>query len=726
MLEDVNSGARHRSLTLMTPAPFATATTHVASPVTLLRRPHAWVVIAVLCVVTVFAYWRVGECGFVNLDDDAYVEFQPLVNLGLRPAGIAWAFTGSHSSNWHPLTTLSHMLDCELFGVRATPMHWENLLWHVLNTALVFLVWRSLTDATWRPAIVAALFALHPLHVESVAWISERKDVLSAFFWLLGLWAYAAYSRRPSFGRYVLIAAAMVFALLSKPMAVTFPCTLLLLDFWPLRRWPARSWKSLLVEKLPLFALVGVHSVLTFLVQRGAAAFGERFSLGARLGNALVAYVRYIGKTVWPESLAPMYFHPGYWPATAVVAAMVILSVVSALVWWHRRIRPWLAFGWCWFLGTLVPVIGIIQVGAQSMADRYMYLPILGLFTMAVWQIARVVQTWPRARLAVVAATSSLLLCLGAFTARQVPSWKNSLVLYQHSIAVGEDNAAVRYLLAVALQASGRPVAEVIAQYQRALQHRPDYVNALTQLAIIAITHQQMDEARKIIEETIRLEPNNPSLRANLGAFWVRAGRPDEAIKHFDEVLRLESALRRRTPRARPDLPQPKTLRRGARSFRSTCPPRPVEPRWLLRLRGDAQQCRPPRGRTELCGESVVAPAQFPARPSDARRHHPGAAAEALRRTSYPQDEWRRISSATRKNSLAVPLSALGSSSAVPLRGVSFVWFVFFVVPPSSLSATDAVQLTPAPSLAPRRRLHSRVIPLRRSESSPRLFAPAT
>jgi Tfp pilus assembly protein PilF len=334
----------------------------------------------------------------------------------------------------------------------------------------------------------------------------------------------------------------MVLALLSKPMAVTFPCTLLLLDFWPLRRWPVRSWRSLFIEKLPLFALVAVHSVLTFLVQSasGAAHFGERFAFGARVGNAVVAYVRYVGKSFWPESLAPLYFHPGYWPAGIVTAAALALAVAGIALWVLRRTRPWLLFGGLWFLGTLVPVIGLVQVGAQSMADRYMYVPILGVFTLVVWQAARLVYLWPRSRAGLIIATAAIIAGFGILTARQVNAWKDSLTLYRHSIAAGEDNAAIRYLLAVSLQAAGRPQAEVVAQFQRALAHRPDYVNALTQLAIIAFSNQQMDEARNLIEQTVKLEPGNPGLHANLGAFWVRAGRPDEAIRHFEHVLQLD------------------------------------------------------------------------------------------------------------------------------------------------------------------------------------------
>jgi 4-amino-4-deoxy-L-arabinose transferase-like glycosyltransferase len=394
-------------------------------------------VVVVLSLVTVLGYWRVGEAGFVNRDDEIYVEHQPRVNQGLHSGGFAWAFTASPSSDWHPLTTLSHLLDCEVFGVSAAPMHWENLLWHVINSTLVFLVLRALTGATWRPAIVAALFALHPLHVESVAWISERKSLLSTFFWLLGIWAYAGYARHQSRGRYVLVAAALGLALLSKPMAVTFPCILLLLDFWPLRRWPARGWRSLFIEKLPLFALVAIHGVITLMIQSasGAAVSARRFSLDERAGNAVVAYARYLGKAFWPESLSPMYFHPGYWPAGVVVGATLGLAAVSMVIWWLRRTRPWLIFGWLWFLATLLPVIGLVEMGAQSLADRYMYLPILGVFILMVWQTSRLVHLWPRARGALFAATASILIVFGLLTTRQVKIWRNSATLHEHGIA---------------------------------------------------------------------------------------------------------------------------------------------------------------------------------------------------------------------------------------------------------------------------------------------------
>ncbi len=494
---------------------------------------------------TVLAYLRVGEGGFVNLDDDAYVEHQPLVNQGFSAASVAWAFTGVHSNNWHPLTTLSHQLDCELFGVRPGPMHWENLGWHVLNTLLVYFVWRALTNAVWRSALVAALFALHPLHVESVAWISERKDVLSAFFWLLGIWTYAHYVRRPTRGRYALVAGLMVLALLAKPMAVTFPCALLLLDYWPLHRWPTRSWRQLAVEKLPMFVLVALHSGITFIVQHdtGAGQFGERFSLWIRIGNGIVSYVRYAGKTLWPESLSPMYFHPGAWPIAAVLGAAVLLLVISGVIVWLRHTRPWLVVGWLWFLGTLMPVIGLIQVGAQAMADRYMYVPILGLLTMCAWEGGALISRELRARPLILGGVCAILAGLTVITFRQVGAWKNSITLYHHSIAVGENNPAVHYLLAVALRASGQPPSQVEAHFRRALELQPNYVNALTQLALIALLNQRFDDARALIEESIRREPSNAALRVNLGAFWVRMNRLDLATPHFEEALRLDPKL---------------------------------------------------------------------------------------------------------------------------------------------------------------------------------------
>ena len=508
----------------------------------MLRRHLPWVLATGLVLATLLAYRDAGAAGFVNLDDDAYVEFSPMVNRGFRAPALAWAFTSIHSSNWHPLTTLSHMLDCVVFGVRPGPMHWENVGWHVLNTLLVFLVWRRLSGALWRPAIVAALFALHPLHVESVAWISSRKDLLATFWWLLGLLAYARWTERPSAPRYAALLGCVAGALLAKPIAVTLPATLLLLDFWPLRRWPERGWWPLVREKLPLLALVVAHSVVTYVVQHasGAGDFAKRIPLDARVGNALVSYVRYLGKTVWPEGLAPMYQHPGYWPAWAWGGALALLTGLSILVWRERARRPWLAFGWCWFLGTLLPMIGLIQVGAQAMADRYTYVPLLGVFTALVWAGSDLIRERPGRRLVAGAAAGGAVLACLLLTPAQVRAWHDSLSLYDHSIRAGEDNATVRFLRAVALTAAGRPEEEIVAEYRKVLEHEPDYVNAYTQLATIVLRQQRFDEAERLIERTIRLEPDNPSLRFNLASLAVMRGDALRGLELYRDILRFQ------------------------------------------------------------------------------------------------------------------------------------------------------------------------------------------
>lgn len=503
-----------------------------------------WLLAAGLVIATLLAYRDAGAAGFVNLDDDAYVEFAPLVNRGFRAPALVWAFTSIHTSNWHPLTTLSHMLDCVVFGVRPGPMHWENVGWHILNTLLVFLVWRRLSGAVWRPALVAALFALHPLHVESVAWISSRKDLLATFWWLLGLLAYARWTERPSAARYAALLGCLAGALLAKPIAVTFPATLLLLDLWPLRRWPERGWWPLVREKLPLFALVLLHSAVTYSVQHasGAGDYARRIPLDARAGNALVSYVRYLGKTLWPEGLAPMYQHPGYWPPWAWGGSLVLLAALGALAWHGRHRRPWLAFGWLWFLGTLLPMIGLIQVGAQAMADRYSYVPLLGVFTALVWAGAELIRDQPRRRFAAGAAAGCAVVACLLVTPGQVRAWHDSLTLYDHAIAVGEDNATVRFLRALALTAAGRPEDEIVAEYRMALQHEPDYVNAYTQLAMIALRRGQGDDAERLITQTIRLEPDNPSLRGNLAAVALMRGDPLRSLELYREVLRLDPA----------------------------------------------------------------------------------------------------------------------------------------------------------------------------------------
>lgn len=502
---------------------------------------RVWIIILLLTAGVLATYFPAGRNGFVNLDDDAYVEFAPLVNRGVTIAGVVWAWTSVHTANWHPLTTLSHMLDCELFGVRPAPMHWENVGWHALNTLLLFWLFHRLTGTTWRAAFVAGLFALHPLHVESVAWISSRKDLLSTFFWLLGLLGYLGWIRQPTSRRYAATAACLVLALLAKPMAVTFPFTLLLLDFWPLRRWPGRAMLPLIREKLWFFAIVIVHGALTVAVQHGAgaAAYAARFEFDTRLGNLFVAYARYLGKTLWPETLSPLYLLRGAWPALAVTGAALLLGGLGLAAWKFRRSQPWLAFGYAWFLGTLLPVIGLIQVGAQSMADRYTYVPLIGVFVVAGWALARLAGQDQCHRLAAAGAGVALLAGFSLQSHRQAAVWRDSITLYEASIRSGEDNAAIRYLLAEALAAAGRSEAEVAAQYRRALELQPDYVNARTKLLAFALRRGQFDEARRMAEENLRFEPRNPALHVNLGMVASWQALLPEAVEHFERALQL-------------------------------------------------------------------------------------------------------------------------------------------------------------------------------------------
>ena len=502
------------------------------------------VILLALVALTLAAYWPAGSCGWVGYDDPSYVINNPMVNQGLREAAFYWAFSAIHGANWHPLTSLSHILDCTLFGVRAGPMHGVNVAWHALNAALVFIVWRRFSGAVWPSALVAALFALHPLHVESVAWISERKDVLSTALWLLTLLAYARWIERPTPRRYALVALGFACALMAKPMVVTLPCTLLLLDYWPLRRWPARTWRALVWEKAPLFVLAAAGSALTFLVQHdaGATDFGTNITVGMRLGNAFVSYARYLGKMLWPAALSPFYPHPGWWPWWALLGSIALFVGAGWFVWRERERRRWLVFGWCWYLGTLAPVIGLVQVGAQSIADRYTYVPLLGIFTIVVWAGAEVVQRWPRARVPLAAAVALVLAACVARTGRQIRVWENGVALIEHARSVIGDDPIVFREMATALTLAGRPRAEASAQYRRGRELYPDYPFFLTELGLDAERAGRFDEARALLERARDVLPRDSGPYHNLGNTFLKAGQLDAA----ERTLRQSLAIRPR------------------------------------------------------------------------------------------------------------------------------------------------------------------------------------
>lgn len=457
-----------------------------------------------LALLTLAVYLPVLAHGFIRFDDPYYVTGNPRVQAGLTWEGIAWAFQAIVASNWHPLTLLSHMLDCELFGMDPLGHHLTSLLLHAASVVLLFEALRRMTASTWRSAAVAALFALHPTHVESVAWIAERKDVLSGFFWMLTLLAWERYVRQPSPKRYAAVALALAAGLLSKPMVVTLPFVLLLLDVWPLRREIPRGLR--IKEKLPLFALAAGACVATLIAQSGAIHLASRFPMKLRLANAVLSYAAYLGKTLFPARLAVFYPMRTDFPAWKVAGAALLLAALTVLA---LRAPRYVTVGWLWFLGTLVPVIGILQVGGQAMADRYTYLPTIGLFLIAAWALPR------RA----VWALAPAVLALAIVTRLQLRHWEDSETLFRHAVAVTERNFVAHLHLAQIYAERG--------ERGRALEH---------------------------FRTTLEIRPGMWQAQASLGNTLRRWGRPDKALPHLTNAVRLrphDPRLRRALAEAR-------------------------------------------------------------------------------------------------------------------------------------------------------------------------------
>jgi Flp pilus assembly protein TadD len=532
---------------------------------------------AALAVATLLVYCSAFDHPFVNYDDQAYVYQNPRVEAGLTADGVRWAFTTFACGNWHPLTWLSLQLDATLYGVQHPGgFHLTNMLLHAANAVLLFLVLGSMTGAVWRSAVVAALFALHPLHVESVAWVAERKDVLSTLFWVLTLAAYGHYVRRPGVGRYLLVVLALALGLLAKPMLVTLPCVLLLLDAWPLRRWPAVPFRRLLLEKVPLFALAAASCAVTVVAQLGANAVKPFASvpLPARAANAVLAYVAYLGQTFWPLRLAVLYPHPGAAvPAGRVLAAGALLVAVTALVLGPGRRRPYLAVGWLWFLGTLVPVIGLVQVGDQARADRYTYVPLIGVFLLLTWGAADLAAAWRLPRPALAAAVAVVLAACSALTWVQVGTWASSLTLWEHAAAVTENNAVAHLeagkgyyeqgrldaarqefeavsaidprlpephnLLGNVLRDLGRP-REAVEEYRRAAALGPRAPLPHFSLGVMLAELGRPDEAAAEYRAAIDLAPASPLAHINLGLVLAELGRPEEAAEEFRQAVALD------------------------------------------------------------------------------------------------------------------------------------------------------------------------------------------
>jgi tetratricopeptide (TPR) repeat protein len=532
----------------------------------------------------------VARNDFVNYDDSDYVTANRHVQGGFTWENVRWAFTSGHASNWHPLTWYSHMADWQLFGEHPWGHHLVNVVFHIVNTVLVFLVFMQMTGAFWRCAIVASLFGLHPLHVESVAWVSERKDVLSGLFFLLTLWAYTKYVGKttvpgpgenpkseirkrparlakdtggaagspisavggaengPAFNRqrlwyYVLALVLFVLGLMSKPMLVTMPFILLLLDFWPFKRlelgFQKAAFKTLLLrvgEKVPFFALSVASCMVTFDAQRKGGAVSTILTLGARFANAAVSYARYLGKTFWPLNLSVLYPHPGNWPALAVTGASLLLAAIFVVVFLQGRQRPYLVMGWLWFFGMLVPVIGLVQVGIQSMADRYAYLPLIGVFIMLVWGLDELVPKWAgRDNVLATCAAVALLFC-AALTVRQVGFWHDSQALFERAVEVTPRNYLAYNNIGYYLSGKGKS-AEAVKHYQKSLEINPQYEDALNNIGFALAGQKRYDEALRYYQAALRVRPDNVEVHNNLGNALSEMGRGNEAIEHYLFVL---------------------------------------------------------------------------------------------------------------------------------------------------------------------------------------------
>ncbi len=506
---------------------------------------------------TITVFWPVRNHGFIACDDLQYITSKPQVVGGLNWENMRWAFRSHPDDYWRPLTLLSFMLDCQLFGLNAGAHHLSSVALHLLNTLLLFLVFYRITGALWRSSCLAALFAWHPLHVEPVAWAADRGDVLAGCFWMLTLWAYARYAQNsvfkvhasrhpPSSVFYLLSLFFFALGLLSKPTLVTLPFVLLLVDYWPLTRFQLSAFNfqlslRLLWEKLPFLALSGISSYITYLGQLrgGGIAMNEKLDFSLRLGNALVSFTRYLGKTFWPTHLAIFYPHPGAWPRWQTISAGILLIAVSLFVvrWFHRR--PYLLVGWLWFLGTLVPVIGLIQVGDHSRADRYTYIPLIGMFILVIWGAYELTRRWRYHSLALsVAGSAAIVLCL-VLTRQQLGHWKDGETLFRHALAVVPPSVLAHYHVGAALL-ERHEFAEAKFHFEACLKLRPNEPAALSDLGMVLVEQGMLDEGLQRFQEALKYDHGRAVRHYNLGLALAKANRPIEAVACYRQTIWLQ------------------------------------------------------------------------------------------------------------------------------------------------------------------------------------------
>jgi len=534
-----------------------------------------------LTVITLLGFLQVSQCEFINFDDPLYVTENTHIMNGVTVDAVRWAFTSTYANFWHPLTLISLMLDDEFFGLIPRWYHLTNLLFHIANTLLLFFAINRMTKAPYKSAFVAALFAIHPLHVESVAWVAERKDVLSTFFWMLTMVAYISYVERPRLKPYIAALAFFIMGLMAKPMLVTLPFVLLLLDYWPLKRFgqkkvapevgagldgsilvnkkKAKSGKKpplqnigkgarpvedkygwaearhLLTEKIPFFALVVLFSVLTYIAE-GAAVIHSPWNV--RVRNALVSYVIYIEKTIWPTHLAVFYPHPGLLPFWQATGAALLLAAVTAAVILTAKRFPYLTIGWLWFAGTLVPVIGIVQLGSFGRADRFTYIPLIGLFIMVAWGVPELLKSW-RYRKEALATSSAMIVCsLSIATWIQVGYWRDSITLYDHTLKVTDHNYLIQDNRGLVYDKLGN-YRQAIADYNKAIEINPEYAQAYNNRGVAYARLGYPKQAISDYDSAIEINPKNAEVYSNRGIAYGKQGHHKRAIEDFGRAIEI-------------------------------------------------------------------------------------------------------------------------------------------------------------------------------------------
>jgi type IV pilus biogenesis/stability protein PilW len=509
-----------------------------------------------LALTTLVVYWQVRHHDFIDFDDNLYVYRNSHVKAGLKLEELVWAFTEAHAYNWHPLTWISHMLDCEIYGLHPAGHHFSNALFHTANALLLLLLLNRMTRSFWSSAFVAALFALHPLHVESVAWLSERKDVLSTFFWMLTMLAYVYYVEHPSVRRYLVMLVFFALGLMAKQMLVTLPFVLLLLDYWPLGRLRLKqqtppnspptvlpvSARRCILEKLPLLVLSALAAAIVYLIQQqtGLVKSVTHYRLLYRVTNAVVAYVTYIGKMLWPTNLAIFYPHlGGTLPAWQITGALLLLVCITVVAILNLRRRPYLAVGWLWYLGTLVPVIGLVQVGLQGFADRYTYIPLIGLFIAITWAIPDLFARFHLRKYLLSICAPVLLLLLAVMTWSQLGYWRNSIALYEHAATVVPNNRWAYHRLGLTLLGQGN-LDQAVSNFTKALQIKPDYIEARCHLARAFADQGKLDKAVEHYTKALQFMPDFATAHSGLAKVLIEQRKPEEAAVHYRQALRTQ------------------------------------------------------------------------------------------------------------------------------------------------------------------------------------------